>query len=146
MSTFYDITPHYLWHYLHCIHDFTPTIAKMASNVCASSQRLRWWSQTNCMTSYPLYVCHLMHSTKRHIHSLWLHTIVVITLHPLHSWHNTTYIWHHTHGNTNVLSAISQNISNTTLLYLCHQTQGISYTKPTLCMTSHRLYMWHRIK
>ena len=30
--------------------------------------------------------------------------------------------------------------------YLCHQKQGINYTTITLCMTSHRLYVWHRIK
>ena len=66
------------------------------------------------MTSHPPYVCHLMHSTQRHIHILWFHTIVVITLHPLHSWHHTPYIWHETHGNTNVISAIWPTISNTT--------------------------------
>ena len=31
-------------------------------------------------------------------------------------------------------------------LYLCHQTQGITYTAPTLCMTSHTLYGWHHIQ
>ena len=31
-------------------------------------------------------------------------------------------------------------------LYLCHQTKGISYSKPTPCMTSHTLYLWHHIK
>ena len=69
---------------------------------------------TLCMTSHTLYVCQLMHSTQCHIHSLWLQAIVVITLHPLHSWHHTPYIWHHTHDNTNVISAIWSAISNTT--------------------------------
>ena len=49
MSSFYDITPHYLWHYMHCVHDIIPTISEMASTVSVSSQRLHWWSQTNCM-------------------------------------------------------------------------------------------------
>ena len=40
---------------------------------------------TPCLTSHPLYVCQLMHSTQRHIHSLCLQTIVVITFHSLHS-------------------------------------------------------------
>ena len=52
--------------------------------------------------------------TKCHIQSWWLHTVVVITLHPLLSWHHTPYIWHHTHGNTKVISDIWHTISNTT--------------------------------
>ena len=28
----------------------------------------------------------------------------------------------------------------------CHQIHGIIFTTPTLCMTSHTLYLWHRIK
>ena len=31
-------------------------------------------------------------------------------------------------------------------LYLCHQTQGINYNTPTLCMTWHTLYVWHHIQ
>ena len=31
-------------------------------------------------------------------------------------------------------------------LCLCHQTQVIRYTTLTLCMTSHKLYMWHHIQ
>ena len=31
-------------------------------------------------------------------------------------------------------------------LCLCHQTHGISYTTPTICMTSHTLYVWHHIQ
>ena len=97
-----------------------------------------------------------MHSTQRHILSLWLHTIVVITLHPLHSWHNTPYIWHHTHGNTNVLSATWQTVYNTISnvsvswntgyqLYHTHSlydiTHTIRVTSYTVCMLSHQLFM-----
>ena len=31
-------------------------------------------------------------------------------------------------------------------LYLCHQTQCINYTTPTLCTTSHAFYVWHHIQ
>ena len=31
-------------------------------------------------------------------------------------------------------------------LYLCHQIKGISYTIPTLFMTSQTLYVWHHIQ
>ena len=64
--------------------------------LCHHSDSIDGLRPTVCMTSHPPYVCHLMHSPQRHIHSLWLHTIVVITLHPLHSWHHTHYIWHYT--------------------------------------------------
>ena len=97
-----------------------------------SIDRLR---PTVCMTSHPPYVCHLMHSTHCHIHSLWLHTIVVITLHPLHSWHHTPYIWYHTHGNINVISAIWPSISNTT--------STICVIKPRVSLIPHPLPVWH---
>ena len=110
---------------------------------------------TVCMASHPLYACHLMHSAQRHIHSLWLHTVVVITLHPLHSWHHTPYIWHHTHGSTNVISAIWPTIYNTTStvsvssnpgyqLYHNHSlyiTQTVCVTSYSVCMLSKQLFM-----
>ena len=81
---------------------------------------------TVCMTSHPLYVCHRFHSTQCYIHSLWLHTIVFITLHPLHSWHHTAYIWHYTHGKE-MLYLLSDPLYLTLHpLYLCHQTHDIS--------------------
>ena len=111
---------------------------------------------TLCMTSHPPYVCHLMHSTQHHIHSLWLLTIVVITLHPLHSWHHTPYICHHTCGNTNVISAIWPTMSNTTStvpvssnpgyhLYHTHSLYDITHiirvTSYSVCMLSQQLFM-----
>ena len=87
---------------------------------------------TLCVTSHPLYGCQLMHSTQRHIHSLWLQAIVVITLHPLHSWHQTPYIWDHTHGNTNIISAILPAISNTTSTVSVSSKQRINYSTTTL--------------
>ena len=111
---------------------------------------------TPCLTSHPLYVCQLMHSTQRHIHSLCLQTIVVITFQSLHSWHHTPYIWHHTHSNANVISAIWPTISNTTStlpvssntgyqLYHNHSlyaiTQTICVTSYSVCMLSKQLFM-----
>ena len=97
-----------------------------------------------------------MHSTQPHIHSLLLHTIVVITLHPVHSCTHTPYVWHHTHGNTNVISAIWPTISNTSstvsvssnpgyqLLHthsLYDITHTICVTSYSVCMLSHQLFM-----
>ena len=72
--------------------------------------------------------------------TLWVQTIVVTTLHPLHLWHHPHYIRHHTHDSTKVISAISPYISNTTST-LCHQTQCIKFITPTLCMTLHTICM-----
>ena len=124
--------------------------------LCHHNDSIDGHRPTVCMTSDPPYVCHLMHSTQRHIHSLWLHTIVVITLYPLHSWHHTPYIWHHTHGSANVISAIWPTISNTTStvsvssnpgyhLYHTHSlydiTHTIRVTSYTVCMLSQQLFM-----
>ena len=132
---------------MHCIHDITPLSLKWhppyLSHHNDSIDGLR---PTLCVTSHPLYGCQLMHSTQRHIHSLWLQAIVVITLHPLHSWHQTPYIWDHTHGNTNIISAILPAISNTTSTVSVSSKQGINYSTTTLCMISHRLYVWHPIQ
>ena len=141
---------------MHCIHDITPTISEMAYTVSVS-WRLYWWSQTNSIYNITTSLrMTLMHSTQGHIHTLWLHTMVVITLHPLHLWHHTPYIWHHTHGNTNVISAIWPAISNTTFtvsmtskrgyqLYhndsLYDITQTICVTSYSVCMLSKQLFM-----
>ena len=108
------------------------------------------------MTSHRLYVCHHMHFTQRHIHSLWLHTIVVITLYPLYSWHHTPFIWHHRHGNTNIISAIWHPISNTTStvsvssnpghhLHHTHSLYDITHiirvTSYSVCMLSQKMFM-----
>ena len=73
------------------------------------------------MISEQLYVWHHTHfiydilCTIYNVTStLWVHTVVVTTLHPLHSWHHTHSIRHHTHDNTKVISVISPSISDTT--------------------------------
>ena len=124
--------------------------------LCHHNDSIDGLRPTVCMTSHQLYVCHLMYSTQCHIHSLWLHTIVVITLHPLHSWHHTPYIRHHTHGNTNVIFAIWPTISKTTStlsvssnpgyqLYVTHSlydiTHPIHVTLYWVCMLSQQLFM-----
>ena len=123
--------PLYMCHHNHSIDDLRPTVS---------------------VASHPLYVWHLMHYTERHIHSLWLHTIVVITLHPLHSWHHTHYIWQHTHHNTNVISAISPTISDTTstvsvssnLVFLLYYTHSFNDITP-LYIGHHTHYMYNVI-
>ena len=133
---------HYIWNGIH--------------HMCHHNYSIDGLRPTVCMTSHPLYICHLMHSTQHHIHSLWLDTIVVITLYQLHSWHHTPYIWHHTHGSTNIISAIWPTIYNTTStvsvssnpgyqLYRTHSLYDITHTLRmpayALYTTSHPLFM-----
>ena len=115
--------------------------------VCNHNYSIDGLRPTVCMTSHPPYVCHVLHSTQHHIHSLWLHTIVVITLHPLLSRHHTPYIYYITHMAIQTLYLPSDPLYLTLHpLYLCHQIQGITYTTPSPCMTSHTLYVWHPIQ
>ena len=106
---------HIWWHHTTLFMTSPPLYLKwLPPYLCHHNDSTDGLRPNVCMTSHPPYVCHLVHSTQCHIHSLWLHTIIVMTLHPLHSWHHTPYIKHHTHGNTIIISAIWPTISNTT--------------------------------
>ena len=124
--------------------------------LCHHSDSINGLTRPVCMTSHTLYDCPLLHSPQHHIHSLWLDNIVYITIHPLHSRHHPPYIWHHTHGNTNVISAIWPTISNTTStvsvssipgyhLYHNHSLYDITHTihvsSYSGCMLSQQLFM-----
>ena len=117
--------------------------------LCHHNDSIDGLRPTVCMTSHPPYVCQLMHSTQCHSHSLWLHTILVITLHPLYLWHHTPYIWYHTHGNSNVISAIWPTISNTTSTvpvssnpgYNWHHTHSLYDITHTIGVTSYSVCM-----
>ena len=77
------------------------------------------------------------------------------TLHPVHSWHHTHYIRHHTCDNTKVISAISPFISDTKSIvsvsskpvyqfYYTHSFMTlctIRMTSLSVCMISHEHFM-----
>ena len=103
--------PLYLCHLIACIDDITPTeflrshpvymttsyplyMTSQRLNVCHHTHSFNNITPFVCRTSHPLYVYHLMHYTQCQVHSFRIHTIVVITLHPLHS-HNTTHPIYH---------------------------------------------------
>ena len=92
------------------------------------------------MTSHP-FIYDILCTIHNVTSTLWVHTIDVTTLNPLHSWPNTHYIRYHTHDNTIVLSGISPCYLKVHPLYLCHQTQCINCITPTLCMTLHTVCM-----
>ena len=59
----YHTNPQYLWCHIHFRHDITPTVSDIAPTVSLSLQPLHWYHTHFCMTSYPLYGWHHMHST-----------------------------------------------------------------------------------
>ena len=58
----YHTKPQYLWCHIHFRHDITPTVSDIAPTVSLSWQPLHWYHTQFCMTSYPLYGWHHMHS------------------------------------------------------------------------------------
>ena len=102
-----------IWHCIHSIDDLWPTA---------------------CMIPHLLYVWHFMHYTYRHIHALWTHPILVITLYPLRSWHHTHSIWHHTHDKPNLISAISP--------YIWNYVHSICVIKPSVSIIPHTISAW----
>ena len=94
---------HHSHNILHCMH----SICVLTIPLSMIYEQLYIWHHTRFIYDI-LCTIHNVTST------LWVHTIVVTTLHPLHSWHHTYYIRHQTHDNTKVISAISPSISDTT--------------------------------
>ena len=85
------------------------------------------------MTSHPASVWHHMHYIELHIQSLCHYSTVLMTSQPLYMKPHpvcratyTLYMRHHSHS-------------------LCPHTQSIDNITPTLCMTSHSPYVWHRL-
>ena len=141
---------------MHCVHDITPIISEMESTVSVSSQRLHWWSQTNCMygitptlrfpfyalytTSYPLFM--FSHHCSYHIIST-----AFMTSHPLYMTSHTLYLWHHSHSNydktPNMFVILNSGYKTSHMVNewqhnecIWHDTQCICVIKPTWLMTS----------
>ena len=165
-------------HHIHCIKNHIHIVWHHTTLFMTSHALCSWYHShyiwngiqhmcvipaTPLMVSDQLYVWHHTHlmyailcTLQNVISTLWFHTIVVITLHPLHSWHHTPCIWHHTNGNTNVICAIWRTISNTTStvsvssntgyhLYHTHSLYDITHTMHgtsySVCMLSQQLFM-----
>ena len=126
---------HYIWNGLYRICLITTTLYMV-------SEQLYVWHHTHFTYSI---VCTLHNVTS----SLWLHTIVFITLHPLHSLHHTPSIWHQTHGKRYIISAIWPTISNTTSTvsvssnsrYQLYHTNSLYDTTHTIRVTSYSVSM-----
>ena len=131
--TLYHSKPQYLLCHIHFRHDITPPVSDIAPTVSLSSQPLHWYHTHFLMTSHPASVWHHMHYIELHIQSLSHHNTLLMTSQPLyvkpHPVCTATYplyMRHHSH-------------------FLCPHTQSIDNITPTLCMTSHSPYVWHRL-
>ena len=83
----YQTKAQYLRFHIHFRHDISPTVSDIARTVSFSSKTLHWYHTHFCMTSYPLFMWHHMHSIEHHIISLCHHTTVL--------WDHSLYIWNH---------------------------------------------------
>ena len=113
------------WHHTpcirHCIHCiFVITASQLISHPL--------WK-----TSQPASVWHHMHCIELNIQYLCHHSTVLMTSQPLYMKQYpvcratyTLYMRHHSH-------------------YLCPHTKSIDNITPTICMTSHSPYVWHRL-
>ena len=149
--------PRYLCHHMHINDDTTQTVflrshllymmtsyplymTPQPLNVCHHTHTFNDITPFVYRTSHPLYVYHI-YSIKHHVHILWHHTTFL--WHHMYCIHDTTSlisemnsnIWHHTHGNTNVISAIWPTVSNSTSTVSVSSNWGYQLYHTTLCMT-----------
>ena len=154
----------------HHFYEITPTIFDIVSTISLSSHPLYSWYHTNCIyeissaiyddiisivyniiftrfvTSQPLNLCHHNHSfdvTSPFV-CMTSHRYLYIIIYSIEGITSTFYdiIWHY---------VITCTVLMTSLLlyltlhppYLCHHNHSIDHLRPTLCMTSHQLYIWH---
>ena len=150
--------PLYLCHHMHIIDDTTQTeflrshllylmtsyplyMTSQPLNVCHHTHTFNDITPFVYRTSYPLYVYYHIHSIKDHVHILWHHTRFLwhhmYFIHDINSIisEKNSNIWHQTPGNTNVISAISHTVSNTTSTVSVSPNRGYQLYHTTLCMT-----------
>ena len=149
------MTPHsgYVRHPLHCrwhhIHSITPNHS--IYNVTSTSGMI---SHARYQILHPLYLCHHNLSADitpsfewHHTHLLCdiICTIYNVTTSPyvitlLYLWHQNLYIWNHIRRLATYTLYMRHHSH-----YLCPHTHFIDNITPTLCMTSHSPYVWHRL-
>ena len=133
----------YLCHHIHCINDITPT------HFLRSHPLYIMTSYPFYMTSQPLNACH--------------HTISFNDISPFACrTSNALYVKYHTlykapHPHLKISHPIIYDITCAVFItspslylkwplpYLCHHSDSIDGLRPTVCMTSHPLYVCRRL-
>ena len=133
--------PLYLCHHIHCIDDITPTQFLRSHPLCMTT------SYPFYMTSQPRNVCHHTNSFNNITPS------ACRTSNPLYVKYHTLYkaphpqlrISHHIICDIacNVFITLPSLYLKWALPYLCHHNDSIDGLRPTVCMTSHPLYLCH---
>ena len=133
--------PLYLCHHIHCIDDITPT------EFLRSHLLYMMTSYPLYMISQPLNVCHHTNSIND------ITPFVGRTSNPLYVKYHTLYKAPHPHImiSHHIIYDITCSVFITSpslylkwhLPYLCHD--SIDGLRPTVCMTSHPLYVCHRL-
>ena len=92
---------HYIWCHPYCVYDYPSSIPGLKPIKTAISSPVYVitpsWSRTShllCKASQVAYVCHYMHYTWHHIHTLWQQPLVFMISHALFSLYHMHYIWH----------------------------------------------------
>ena len=134
--------PRYLCHHIHCIDDVTP------NHFLRSHPLYMTTSYPFYETSQPLNVCYHTNSFND------ITPFVCRTSNPLyakyHTWHKAPHphIMISNHFNYDIACTVF--ITSPSLYlkcplpYLCHHHDATDGLRPTVCMTSHPLYIWHR--
>ena len=135
--------PLYLCHHIHCIDDITP------NQFLRSHPLYMTTSYPFYMTSQPMNACH---------HTNYFNDItpfVCRTSNPLYVRYHTLYkaphpdlmISHHIiYDITCTVFITSPSLyQKGPLPYLCHHSDSIDALRPKVCMTSHPLYVHHRL-
>ena len=162
---FYDITPtildivstvsvsshaHYWWYHTNWISEISSAIYDdiisivydITATECVSSHPHFQQYNTFCIQDITPTICIISYTPiKHHVHILWHH--ITFLWHHMYCIHDITSIisemnsniWHHTHGNANVISAIWPTVSNTTSTVSVSSYWGYHLYHTTLCMT-----------
>ena len=128
----------YVWH--HTLPVSQTSLLYMASHTVLWQHNHCVPSQPLCLTSHPLYLCHLIQCIYFIIPS------VCMTSQPLCVWHHMHHMWHHIHSlrHCATLCMTWGPLYLTSLpQYLCHHTNPFDDITGTICMTSNPVYLWH---
>ena len=107
-----------IWHHIHFIHDITCTIYDMSSTEYDITI-------TICVTSHNTCI-------SDNTHSIFMTYPLYMALYRV--------LWQRNHFVTSQPLCLMSHPP-----YLCHHTQTINFIKPSVCMTSQPLYVWHHV-
>ena len=148
----------------HCLCDIKPTISDFIATVSVLSHPLFSWYHTNCIYEISSAIHHdiisivydmtATGSVSSHPFFQWYHTLcmddithtICITSYTLHKSLYPHFVTSH-----HIIYDITCTVFMKSLplyltlhpLYLCHLSHSIDVLRPTVSVTSHKLYVWH---